>query len=141
VVKNDSYFITVLRYIHQNPIKAGLCKKIDEYKWTSYHEYINSPKIIDTDFLFGIMNRQAFIKYCSVDNEDSCLEIESKKLNDEELTSIIKKIAKIDNMSELQQMERLKRNSHIRDIKEIEGVSMRQIARVSGLSRKVVEIS
>ena len=27
-IKNDSYFITVLRYIHQNPIKAGLCKKL-----------------------------------------------------------------------------------------------------------------
>ena len=37
VVENDSYFITVLRYIHQNPIKAGLCKAIEEYRWTSYH--------------------------------------------------------------------------------------------------------
>ena len=50
---------------------------------------MNSPKIVETEFLFGIMNRQAFIQYCSTDNEDSCLEIESKKLNDTELINII----------------------------------------------------
>ena len=31
-VDDDSYFLTVMRYIHQNPIKAGLCKKVDGYK-------------------------------------------------------------------------------------------------------------
>ena len=30
-VETDEYFMTVLRYIHQNPIKAGLCKVIDAY--------------------------------------------------------------------------------------------------------------
>ena len=39
-VEDDAYFLTVIRYIHQNPIKAGLSKTIDDYKFSSYNEYI-----------------------------------------------------------------------------------------------------
>lgn len=35
-VDNDIYFLTVLRYIYQNPVKAGLCKKAEKYPWSSY---------------------------------------------------------------------------------------------------------
>ena len=36
---DDSYFLTVLRYIHQNPVKAGIVKSIDDYRFSSYNEY------------------------------------------------------------------------------------------------------
>jgi len=26
-VENDSYLLTVIRYLHQNPVKVGICKK------------------------------------------------------------------------------------------------------------------
>src|ERR1035437_4828755 len=51
-VEDDSYFLTVLRYIHQNPIKAGICNDVAKYKESSYSEYINkkSNKIVNTEF-------------------------------------------------------------------------------------------
>ena len=51
-LESDSYFLTVLRYIHQNPIKANIVKNIWEYTWTSYNDYIsiNKSTMIDTDF-------------------------------------------------------------------------------------------
>ena len=36
-VKNDKYLLTVLRYIHQNPIKAGIENDIRKYPWSSYN--------------------------------------------------------------------------------------------------------
>ena len=36
VVEGDNYLRTVLRYIHQNPVKANLCKSVVDYEWTSY---------------------------------------------------------------------------------------------------------
>ena len=41
-VENDEYLLTVLRYIHHNPIKAGLSKGLEEYRWSSYNEYWKS---------------------------------------------------------------------------------------------------
>ena len=35
-----SYFVTLLRYIHQNPIKAGLVHQVCDYEYTSWHEYL-----------------------------------------------------------------------------------------------------
>jgi len=41
IVGTDAYFLTVLRYIHQNPIKAKLVEDISHYKWSSYGEYFS----------------------------------------------------------------------------------------------------
>ena len=35
----DEYFLSVVRYIHQNPIKAGMVEHIGDYRWSSYNEY------------------------------------------------------------------------------------------------------
>jgi putative transposase len=34
-VQDDSYLLTLLRYIHQNPVRAGICKRVEEYEWNS----------------------------------------------------------------------------------------------------------
>jgi len=49
-IADDAYLLTVMRYIHQNPIKAGIIK---DYKWSSYNEYIGKLKnrITDIDLL------------------------------------------------------------------------------------------
>ncbi len=44
VVENAPCFLTVLRYIHQNPIKAGLEQNVIPSKWTSVNEYIPMDK-------------------------------------------------------------------------------------------------
>jgi len=35
-IEDDRYLLTVLRYIHQNPIKAGIVADVAKYKWSSY---------------------------------------------------------------------------------------------------------
>ena len=62
-VDDDPYFLTVIRYIHQNPVKAGLCKKVEEYKYSSYGEYLNGSKFIDTEYVFSVLPKKAFIEY------------------------------------------------------------------------------
>ncbi|MDD3024549.1 MAG: transposase, partial [Syntrophomonadaceae bacterium] len=38
-VENDDYLLTVLRYIHNNPVKAAMVQKPEEYRWSSIHAY------------------------------------------------------------------------------------------------------
>ena len=35
-VGTDQYYKTVLRYIMQNPIKAGMVSSMEQYRWSSY---------------------------------------------------------------------------------------------------------
>ena len=33
------YFTVLLRYIHQNPVKAGIVEKVSDYEYSSWGEY------------------------------------------------------------------------------------------------------
>ena len=76
--------ITVLRYIHQNTIKAGLTNSVAGYKWSSYHEYIHKQNMIDTEYILEIfasekqIANKKFEKYMNEINEDACLDYKEK---------------------------------------------------------------
>jgi putative transposase len=55
-VEDDAYFLTVLRYIHQNPVKARLTNNIESYKWSSYQEYTTKTKIVNVDFALAMFD-------------------------------------------------------------------------------------
>ncbi len=40
-VPNDCYMITLLTYIHQNPIRSNLVEKAEEWKYSSYQDYVD----------------------------------------------------------------------------------------------------
>lgn len=41
IVDKDTYLLQVNRYIHLNPVKAGLVNKPENYEWSSYRHYIS----------------------------------------------------------------------------------------------------
>jgi putative transposase len=144
-VENDSYFLTVLRYIHQNPIKASITNSMEGYRWSSYGEYLKHSIIADTDFALQMYseNRQMSIKYFKEHtqeiNEDQCLEYkEKKKLTDTEIRDEMLKLG-LSSGGELQRLEKDKRNALIKVLKSFEGISMRQLSRITGISKSVID--
>lgn len=145
VVENEGYLLTVLRYIHQNPVKAGICKSVKEYGWSSYNQYIKKPLLVDTQFVLNILSPDLknainlFVKHSNELNEDKCLELEERpRLQDEEVRMYLKNYG-ITNQTELQQMERSKRNEILRKLKATEGITIRQLSRVTGISKSVID--
>ena len=55
LVEKDAYALELSRYIHLNPVKAGIVKRPEEYRWTSYRAYIGKidQDWIDTEFLLN----------------------------------------------------------------------------------------
>ena len=41
LIDSDSYLLQAVRYIHRNPVRAGLVEKIDAYKWSSHKGYLS----------------------------------------------------------------------------------------------------
>ena len=144
VVENVNYFLPVLRYIHQNPLKAGLVKDIKEYKWSSYSEFIEKNIMVDIGFVLDLFNEDrkkaidSFKAFHEIDCNDNCLDIEEKRrIKDDKAIEIIKKVCNVLHCTEIQMLERNKRNNYIKIIKE-KGLSTRQIARLTGVSRGVI---
>lgn len=44
LVDADSHLLEVLRYIHRNPLRAGLATKLDDFAWSSHHGYISNAR-------------------------------------------------------------------------------------------------
>jgi len=44
VVDADSYLLELVRYIHRNPVRAGMEKKTGDYKWSSHKGYISKSR-------------------------------------------------------------------------------------------------
>lgn len=144
VVENDSYFLTVLRYIHQNPVKAGIVKRMEQYPWSSYREYTGKAIITDVDFAFGILStdrvkaRELFKEYSGKENEDQCLEIrKAGRVSDEDVIIHLNRLG-IQTVTQLQRLDKTKRNEVIKTLKKIEGISIRQISRITGISKSVI---
>ena len=139
-IEDERYLLTVLRYIHQNPAKARIVENIDEYKYCSYNEYINEKtEVVDTEFVYEIIDKETFVEYHKERNEDKCLDIEEVcfRLSDADAKKEIKKISRCDNATEFQKLPQEKRDKYIGKLKE-KGLSIRQISRLTGVSFAIV---
>jgi len=140
-VEDDSYFLTVLRYIHQNPIKAGIVKNVDEYAFSSYNDYISgNNELVDLDFAFSIISKEYFIAFSKEKNDDKCLDYDEKdfRLSDADARKVIQKVSKCRNGTEFQALEIKQRDRYIRKLKAM-GLSIRQISRLTGISKGIIE--
>lgn len=58
ICNEDSYLLTLARYIHLNPVRAGLVQKVHLYPWSSYHSYSGQGNhLVDTDLLLSYFNQ------------------------------------------------------------------------------------
>jgi len=66
MIENDRYFTATCLYIHGNPLRAGLVKRLWDYPWSSCRAYMNKRKEaswLTTELILGMYggNRKAFI--------------------------------------------------------------------------------
>ena len=144
VIEDDSYLLSVIRYVHQNPIKATITTSMGKYPWSSYAEYIGHSTITDINFVLEIFSqnpkkaRELFVEYMD-DNGEDVLELKRKtRLTDEEAKQIVKQMLGNLATNELLTMEKEKRDDCLRQLKENGGISVRQIARITGCTFNVV---
>jgi putative transposase len=60
LVNIDEYAQELSRYIHLNPVRAGIVERPEDYRWSSYKDYIGLNKPPDwlyTDFILNLFDR------------------------------------------------------------------------------------
>ena len=135
-VKIDEYFLHLIRYIHQNPLKAGVVHDLREYPYSSYNEYITAPALCDTAFLLGMINIQEYIRFHETAEEFTFMVSDRKKKTDEEMICRIKKEFGIENPKNISKLEKPKRNEIVSILKK--DYPARQIQRVTDVSRGLI---
>lgn len=143
-VDDDSYLFTVLRYIHQNPVEAGLCKNAGDYPWSSYRDYFLKQHICDTDILLQMIatdSKQAMAELAHLHTQDrksGCMDMEQqRRLSDADVKAQLLKLCGTNTIVQLQTLTTPQRDTVITALK-LQGASIRQIVRLTGWSFGVV---
>ena len=139
-VETDEYFLSALRYIHQNPVKANLVKDCMEYEYSSYNAYFRHNSLVDTEMALGMMSIEQFVDFHSYEDMNSHLEMEEQRirLTDEEAQRIIRKYSGCNSADEFQTLPHNKQRELIAFFKQ-EHLSVRQISKLTGAPRGVVQ--
>ena len=141
-VETDGSLLRVLRYIHRNPVKAGMCMQPEHYPKSSCNEYMREcpDSLVDTDLVLGMLTREELREFTCRDNEDDYLDITEEKdlpKSDMEATAIMEAICGCASAPEFQMLEVPMRKQYLRRLySEVHNIS--QIARITGLSREIV---
>ena len=145
-VETERYLLELQRYVHQNPEKAGICKT-EEYRWSSYQDYIKNRGITDCEFILNKLTDneldkiEKFIEYNKIKTESSnLLEFELlKRVSDDEALIIIKEVLEIDNIKEIQKYNKKYRDKMLKKLNGIVGISTSQISRITGIPRTIIK--
>ena len=139
-VETDRHFLAVLRYIHQNPVKARIVETPEAYMWSSYHEYVGERKIVDTALAMSMLDMEEFVQWNHEENNDVFLDIDNQCkhiLSDQQAMALLLRSSNCDNITDFL---RLPKNVIISTAENLyaAGASIRQISRLTGCSKSQV---
>lgn len=139
-VEDDAHLLTVLRYIHRNPVKAGMAKRPAEYRFSSYRDYAEGGGICDTSLVLGMMPVAELVRFTDQDSDDACLEVQvtpSRRLTDEDAKAVMHEICGCSSAADFQSLDCGERRAAIGRLVD-SGLSIRQANRLTGESIGVV---
>ena len=139
-VEDDAYLMTVLRYIHRNPVKAGLCKRPEDHRLSSYGDYLGRVGITDTGLVLSMVSPSELAAFTSQEAVDECLDMPERpdrRLTDKDAAAAIERISGCSSPSAFQALPPDERDRFFPPILEA-GVSVRQASRLTGIPVGVV---
>lgn len=136
-VQDDAYFLTVLRYILQNPVKAGICEQPEAYALSSARDYYYGGGLTDTAFAEGIVGRDTLLQYLREPNEDACMDDIPSRLSDKTACNQLCKLVGAAELKDAAAIVSASPGKYIPELKNA-GLSIRQICRLTGIPFGIV---
>lgn len=145
-IEDDEYYNALIRYIHQNPLKAKIVAELSEYKWSSYVDYLSNreSEIVDKDFLLKVLDKDNARAIKSFEelhqkSEEQNFEIsESIKQTDDQIRRKMQSVLKIKDLTTIVSIGKEERNEKIMMLRDA-GFSVREIERLTGVSRGIIQ--
>ncbi len=156
-VEDDEYLLTVICYIHYNPLRAGLSDSLD-YKYSSFADYFEtgdgsvsqgletqnrplSQPITDTTYPLQTFGAQRFIAFHDAPTARCVMEINELTkpyVTEEQARRILIKLCGAESTADFQRLPQAEQ-AEIIALARKKGVSIRQLNRLTGLSRGMIE--
>ena len=143
-VLNDKQLVLTLKYIHYNPIKAGICKDLEFYDFSSYKDYTHPLRtsITDQAYILKIMGGvEEYMRFHTEAPELECMDIDNtvkKGKTDADVKLMINRILSDGTPEHFEHIPKPERDKYIRILKS-NHIPCAQISRITGLSIDTVK--
>ena len=142
----ENKFVSLLRYIHQNPLKARIVEEIDDYPWSSWKEYVSDSCIApfcSTKVVFSRVPKEDLTELVSspVEEYGQILDIDTdgiRPISDSDVKAFLLKSKGIANPLIIQSLEKTRRNEILISALSF-GAGIRQLSRLTGVSFGVIQ--
>ncbi len=146
-VDDWDYFVTLLRYIHQNPVAGGLVNRAINYDWSSWREF-ERPALcpihicsvrsvlsrISLDALIEIVNEPLSKTKRILDYDNETL----IRMSDDIIHAFFIDECGVNNPKDIQSYPKDVRKDIIKKVRAFGG-SIRQISRITGISESMIK--
>ena len=146
-VNDMEYFVTLLRYIHQNPVAGGLAKTVRDYRWSSWYEFDPSLRceiqVCCTDVVLQRISFDALKELVEepLPKTQRILDFDNDtgmRVTDDRVREFIRLDMGISDMSSIQHLHKDKRNEVLKQLLAFCENAL-QISRVTGIPRGITE--
>ena len=147
-VNDFAYFVTLLRYVHQNPVAGGLCRQVEDYAWSSWGEFSTTQRgqaplrpICD---VAAVIRRIPMEELQELVNEPlrktaQILDFDRRRgaVTNEEIIEYLSDNYGLRLPADLQLYSKERRNDILRACKEF-GATIRQLSKLTGFGERIV---
>jgi REP element-mobilizing transposase RayT len=141
-VEDDAYFFSVLNYIYQNPVKAGIAQSVDRYQWSSFCVLGKKSLVIDKDALFALVPEKEIrllVKQPSTAEPfERKMRGRPRRFSDEEAMELMEEVCGAHLSARFQMLSDSQQEKAVQELGR-KDVSIRQLARITGLGKGLVE--
>lgn len=149
-IESDNHFLRALLYIHNNPVKAGMCRYSTEYRWSSCQAYYGAKDhVVNTLLACNIAGSEnALLHFFAISNSkdqkndlDDLFKDDHRLpkhfTTDEQALITLKKLFNVSSTSEILNLPKAVRNRYVRILRE-NGLTVNQIARFMDISTRTI---
>jgi len=150
-VESKRSFLKVIRYIHQNPVKAGIVSGVADWRWSSCAAYYGQKsyagELLSSEKVFKMMSddpaiaREKFKELNEMSTEDEyMMEVgwRRRRLTDEEAREEISALIGDVAVAQVKGLPKIERGEVLRKVKLIDGLTQRQAGRILGVSTSLI---
>lgn len=140
-IDSQEYFLAAIRYVHMNPVKAGICLWPEDYPYSSYRNYFQNPLIAKEEvseiisevdfFALHKENQRQELSLIDVDNQE-------KRIREKDAKTIMNEHCFCDTPEEFQELSKKEIRETIGALLK-NGANLHQISKITGVSRYVLK--
>ena len=143
-IEDEKYYFSLVRYIHQNPVRARICQTPGEYEWSSYNDYTTESKHSLTDIsltldMLSPKSSEAIRIFRELHQIDDAIDFDitnTKKLTSAQINRRIEKISGMTPES-ISKLPRAERNQVLKELRAA-GLTIGQLERATGITRGII---